>query len=142
MHHLFRDSRRVMSIVIGLVSVAAVTVGAQAQKAVAAKPSSTPTKPALPRAPDGHPDLDGIWDFTQLTPFERPGNFAGKSRSPTTKRKNSRRSDSKPATRIAATAARPPTSSARITTSGGTSGRASRNNPPWSWIRRTAASLR
>jgi hypothetical protein len=67
-----------MSIVIGLVSVAAVTVGAQAQKAAAAKPS-TPTKPALPRAPDGHPDLDGIWDFRQLTPFERPGNFAGKS---------------------------------------------------------------
>jgi hypothetical protein len=29
--------------------------------------------------PDGHPDLQGLWDFAQLTPFERPGAFAGKS---------------------------------------------------------------
>jgi hypothetical protein len=33
----------------------------------------------LPRTPDGHPDLQGMWDFAQLTPFERPGQFAGKS---------------------------------------------------------------
>ena len=38
-----------------------------------------PPKPKVPRAPDGHPDLQGTWDFAQLTPFERPGNFAGKS---------------------------------------------------------------
>ena len=30
-------------------------------------------KPKVPRAPDGHPDLQGTWDFAQLTPFERPG---------------------------------------------------------------------
>jgi hypothetical protein len=33
----------------------------------------------VPRTPDGHPDLQGMWDFAQLTPFERPGQFAGKS---------------------------------------------------------------
>jgi hypothetical protein len=34
---------------------------------------------SLPRMPDGHPDLQGLWDFAQLTPFERPSQFAGKS---------------------------------------------------------------
>src|ERR1700750_998154 len=34
-------------------------------------------KPKVPRTPDGKPDLQGTWDFAQLTPFERPGAFAG-----------------------------------------------------------------
>jgi hypothetical protein len=33
----------------------------------------------VPRTPDGHPDLQSIWDFAQLTPLERPGAFAGKT---------------------------------------------------------------
>ena len=36
-------------------------------------------KPKVARAPDGHPDLQGTWDFAQLTPFERPSALAGKS---------------------------------------------------------------
>jgi hypothetical protein len=32
----------------------------------------------VPRTADGRPDLQGTWDFAQLTPLERPGNFAGK----------------------------------------------------------------
>jgi hypothetical protein len=35
-------------------------------------------KPAIPRAPDGRPDLQGTWDFAQLTPLERPSEFANK----------------------------------------------------------------
>ncbi len=31
-----------------------------------------------PRAPDGHPDLQGVWNFSTLTPLERPDEFAGK----------------------------------------------------------------
>lgn len=31
-----------------------------------------------PRAPDGHPDLQGIWNFSSLTPLERPAQFADK----------------------------------------------------------------
>lgn len=27
---------------------------------------------ALPRTPDGHPDLQGVWDFRTATPLERP----------------------------------------------------------------------
>src|SRR5438876_11432581 len=30
------------------------------------------------RTVDGHPDLEGIWNFSSLTPFERPTEFAGK----------------------------------------------------------------
>jgi hypothetical protein len=36
-------------------------------------------KPKAPSAPDSHPDLQGTWDFAQLTPFERPSALAGKS---------------------------------------------------------------
>jgi hypothetical protein len=32
----------------------------------------------MPRTPDGHPDLSGVWDYRTLTPLERPKQFAGK----------------------------------------------------------------
>jgi len=50
-----------------LVLTTAVVVSAQAKK------------PAVPRLADGHPDLQGTWDFAQLTPFEKPGDYAGKN---------------------------------------------------------------
>jgi hypothetical protein len=58
-------SRRVL-VILGCVLLAAATVGAQAKKS------------SVPRTADGRPDLQGMWDFAQLTPFERPGDFAGK----------------------------------------------------------------
>jgi hypothetical protein len=33
---------------------------------------------ALPRTPDGQPDLQGVWDYRTATPLERPAEFAGK----------------------------------------------------------------
>jgi hypothetical protein len=33
----------------------------------------------IPRAPDGHHDLQGIWNNATLTPVERPTSFAGKA---------------------------------------------------------------
>src|ERR1019366_7370378 len=33
----------------------------------------------IPRAPDGHHDLQGIWNNATLTPVERPASFAGKA---------------------------------------------------------------
>ena len=32
-----------------------------------------------PRTADGHPDIQGVWDFANLTPLERPAEFAGKA---------------------------------------------------------------
>ena len=32
----------------------------------------------IPRTPDGHPDLQGTWSNSTLTPLERPADFAGK----------------------------------------------------------------
>jgi hypothetical protein len=46
-----------------------------------AQPRSRPaqTKPALPRAPDGHPDLEGTWSNATVTPLERPKGFEDRS---------------------------------------------------------------
>jgi hypothetical protein len=42
-------------------------------------PSGQARKQAsIPRAPDGHPDLQGTWDFRTITPMERPTDLAGK----------------------------------------------------------------
>src|SRR5262245_35817303 len=54
--------------------------------AQSAQPVAKPSKPAaaaasksaVPRLADGKPDLQGLWDFAQLTPFERPGDVAGR----------------------------------------------------------------
>jgi len=32
----------------------------------------------VPRTPDGQPDLQGVWDFRTITPFERPTEFGDK----------------------------------------------------------------
>jgi hypothetical protein len=45
----------------------------------AAQAPKTPVKAwNLPRMPDGHPDLQGKWNFSTLTPLERPRELAGK----------------------------------------------------------------
>ena len=51
--------------------------GAQAPSP-AAKTTAAPKTWTPPRAPDGHPDLQGVWNFSTLTPLERPDEFAGK----------------------------------------------------------------
>jgi hypothetical protein len=53
------------AVLLGLLVLAVVPLSAQTKKT------------AIARA-DQRPDLQGTWDFAQLTPFERPGEFAGK----------------------------------------------------------------
>ena len=52
-------------VVVAFIALATVTATAQSKK-------------AIPRSPDGRPDLQGTWDFAQLTPLERPSEFANK----------------------------------------------------------------
>lgn len=55
------------------------SVVAAAIAAVAAlAPLPLGAQTAVPRTPDGKPDLHGIWDFRTITPLERPGQCAGK----------------------------------------------------------------
>src|SRR5271165_3355771 len=64
MRHLF--SRRSCASLIGLALMTVMPVVSQTSK-------------SLPRTPDGHPDLQGIWTNATITPMERPPAFAGKS---------------------------------------------------------------
>jgi hypothetical protein len=45
-------------------------------------PNITPSRATVKwnprRLPDGHPDLQGVWDFATATPLERPAELAGK----------------------------------------------------------------
>jgi hypothetical protein len=45
---------------------------------VATLPGQTQKPSAIPRAADGHPDLQGTWTNVTLTPVERPAQFNGK----------------------------------------------------------------
>jgi hypothetical protein len=70
-----------LSIIVGLALSAAASADGQPPKPVVTV--SVPTSPSpgasrAPRTPDGRPDLQGLWDFAQLTPFERPTDLAGK----------------------------------------------------------------
>ena len=40
---------------------------------------ATPSKPAVPRGPDGHPKLSGVWSFATVTPLERPLELGNKA---------------------------------------------------------------
>src|SRR5579872_2750216 len=49
-----------------------------------ARPSAVPAKDlkkasTMPRMADGHPDLQGVWTTSTLTPLERPAEFGDKA---------------------------------------------------------------
>ena len=62
---------RVMYLAIAVALTTTVTFTAQS-----AKTSSTWS---VPRAPDGHPDLQGVWANNSMTPLERPTYFGGRA---------------------------------------------------------------
>ena len=53
---------------------AALVVAAQAPKTERARVQAT-----VPRTPDGHPDLQGLWDYRTATPLERPRDLPDKA---------------------------------------------------------------
>jgi hypothetical protein len=58
-----------------LVGTSAIVIGLLLAPAL---PSAQTRAWSPPRTPDGHPDLQGIWDFRSATPLERPARFAGR----------------------------------------------------------------
>jgi hypothetical protein len=71
MRQRFLVSAAVLLVAIAVAPLASIPVAAQAP-AAAAK-AWTP-----PRTADGQPDLQGIWNYSTLTPVERPAELAGK----------------------------------------------------------------
>jgi len=66
---------------LALIAVGFVASGALARQAPApSTPKPSPARPAWrpPRAADGHADLQGIWNYSTITPLERPNELAGK----------------------------------------------------------------
>ncbi len=76
-----------LSSAVALAMAASLTLTLSAQsRTTAASPAATSQGAAKPRTPIpvrraavGRPDLQGTWDFAQLTPFERPSEFGEKS---------------------------------------------------------------
>jgi len=62
-----------LAVVIAIVSLLPVPVAGQTPSAAAQKKTWT-----APRTADGHPDLQGIWDFRSVIPLERPDTLGGK----------------------------------------------------------------
>jgi len=60
---------------LAAVAMAGAALQAQAPKPAAAQPAAAKpaaAKPAIKRMPDGHPDLQGLYDVATMTPVERP----------------------------------------------------------------------
>jgi hypothetical protein len=55
---------------IAIVVIGSTSVSGQGERAV--------TKSSSLRTADGHPDLQGVWDFRTITPLQRPDEYAGK----------------------------------------------------------------
>jgi hypothetical protein len=62
---------------VGALAVA-VSVVSQSPALVGAQTKSTKASNA-PLTPDGHVDLEGVWDFSTITPLERPSDFGDKA---------------------------------------------------------------
>ena len=59
-----------------------ISLGAVAAMCIAPVAAQTAAKPktssSIPRTPDGHPDLQGVWTNATITPMERSSTFANK----------------------------------------------------------------
>ena len=73
MHRTHVASRKIFVALVAAVSLAGVTVAAQTAAPKKASPS------VVPRAPDGHPDISGVWEHNAATPLERPDELGGRA---------------------------------------------------------------
>ena len=65
-----------LAVVVGVFLVLIALASPAPASAQAQPPSSDGA--SVPRTPDGRPDLQGAWDFSSLTPLQRPAELAGR----------------------------------------------------------------
>src|SRR5262245_3367178 len=69
-------------VVIGALVVAGLPDGGAAVRLIAQADSSAAPRATRswtpPRTPDGQFDIEGVWDFSTITPLERPGGLGDK----------------------------------------------------------------
>ena len=68
-HRSFRSGALVATVAFGLLVAVS---GTLAQGQIGVRKTWNP-----PRTPDGQPDLQGVWNFSTITPMERPANVTG-----------------------------------------------------------------
>lgn len=78
MLHRGLRSTELLAIAVSIAALAAMPAAAQTAPAPAQTKEAGKAW-ATPRTPDGHPDLQGVWDFATLTPLERPRSLADKA---------------------------------------------------------------
>ena len=71
-------SGSVLAVVTAMFLFATIPAAGQAPAAAPRAGAAVAKPSALPRTPDGKPDLQGIWDFRTITPMQRPTDLAGK----------------------------------------------------------------
>src|ERR1041385_5023404 len=71
-------SHRNLAMFSALATMLAASLAAQTPAKSAPAPK-TKSSGAVPRTPDGHPDLQGVWTNATITPMERPSSLGGKA---------------------------------------------------------------
>src|ERR1700676_1330927 len=74
--------RLFLSLVVWAIAIVPPLAGQTSTHATKESPRAGTKAGTLPRMADGHPDLQGIWTNTTLTPLERSPDLAGKSALP------------------------------------------------------------
>ncbi len=75
-----RNSARRWRVSVGVAGVVAVVGLVDADLGAQTRQGASAAKSAVPRTPDGRPNLQGTWSFATVTPLQRPKEFEGREK--------------------------------------------------------------